>query len=76
MGYKDWDGSKVLSRVHWAKESPRSVQIGEQNIKQKEKDMNDIFYVRPIHKQNFFYNLKLICTSFSNSELFVVCFLS
>ncbi|XP_023333091.1 uncharacterized protein LOC111704928 [Eurytemora carolleeae] len=32
MGYKDWDGSKVLSRVHWAKESPRSVQIDDETF--------------------------------------------
>ena len=29
MSYKDFDGSLLLSRVHWAKESPRSVTIDE-----------------------------------------------
>ena len=27
MSYTDWDGSPLLSRVHWAKESPRSVTV-------------------------------------------------
>ena len=27
MNYRDYDGSRLLSRVHWAKESPRSVTI-------------------------------------------------
>lgn len=27
MNYKDYDGTPLLSRVHWAKESPRSVTI-------------------------------------------------
>ena len=29
MSYKEFDGSPLLSRVHWAKESPRSVTIDE-----------------------------------------------
>ena len=29
MSYKDFDGSLLLSRIHWAKESPRSVTIDE-----------------------------------------------
>ena len=29
MSYRDFDGSLLLSRVHWAKESPRSVTIDE-----------------------------------------------
>jgi len=27
MNYKDWDGSNLNSRVHWAKESPRRIHI-------------------------------------------------
>ena len=27
MSYKEFDGSPLLSRVHWAKESPRSVTV-------------------------------------------------
>jgi len=32
MNYKDWDGTPLKSRVHWAKESPRSVHIDGEEI--------------------------------------------
>ena len=38
MSYKDFDGSLLLSRVHWAKESPRSVTIDEVGFDQFSKN--------------------------------------
>ena len=52
MNYKDYDGTPLLSRVHWAKESPRSVTIDGEPF-------DTIEYWQKIYGQNMekFFNI-------------------
>ena len=71
MSYKDFDGSLLLSRVHWAKESPRSVTIDEVRFDQFSVLFQEFYYYLQVKYDTIEYWHKIYA---ENMEQFFAIF--